>query len=326
MAVMQMREALRMALREEMHRDATVFLMGEEVAQYDGAYKVSEGLLAEFGPQRVIDTPISELGFAAIGVGAAMVGLRPVIEFMTFNFALLAIDQVVNHAAKMLHMSGGQFGMPIVFRGPSGSAGQLAQQHSQSFENWYANVPGLKVVSPSTPKDAKGLLKAAIRDDDPVIVMESEILYNLKGEVPEDPEFLIPIGKADIKKEGQDVSLISFGKMVHVALEAAELLAKEGIQAEVIDLRTLRPIDYEALVRSICKTHRAVVVEESWPVGGLAGEITYALQKWAFDELDAPILRVTAADTPMAYAPTLVKAYLPSPEKVYQAAKEVLYL
>lgn len=322
---MQFREALRAALREEMQRDPRVFLMGEEVGEYNGAYKVSEGLLAEFGSKRVIDTPISELGFAAIGVGAAMVGLRPVIEFMTFNFALLAIDQVVNHAAKMLHMSGGQFGVPIVFRGPSGSAGQLAQQHSQSFENWYANVPGLKVVSPSTPRDAKGLLKSAIRDDDPVLVMESELMYGMKGEVPDDPEFLIPIGQADIKRKGTDVTIVSFGKMVHVALEAARELEKDGLSAEVIDLRSLRPIDYETVIRSVQRTNRLVVVEESWPLGGIAAEVAFMVQRQAFDFLDAPIVRITAADSPMAYAPTLVEAYLPNPQKVIEAAKYVAY-
>lgn len=325
MAVMQFREALRAALREEMQRDPRVFLMGEEVGEYNGAYKVSEGLLAEFGPRRVVDTPISELGFAAIGVGAAMVGLRPVIEFMTFNFALLAIDQIVNHAAKMLHMSGGQFAVPIVFRGPSGSAGQLAQQHSQSFENWYANVPGLKVVSPSTPRDAKGLLKSAIRDDDPVLVMESELMYGMKGEVPEDSEFLIPIGTADIKRPGKDVTIAAFGKMVHVALEAAQELEKEGLSAEVIDLRSLRPIDYETIIRSVQRTNRLVVVEESWPLGGIAAEVAFMVQRRAFDYLDAPVVRITGADAPMGYAPTLVEAFLPNPRKVIEAAKYVAY-
>ncbi len=325
MAILQMREALRAALREEMLRDPNVFLMGEEVGEYNGAYKVSEGLLAEFGPKRVIDTPISELGFAAIGVGAAVAGLRPVIEFMTFNFALLAIDQVVNHAAKMLSMSGGQFAVPIVFRGPSGSAGQLAQQHSQSFENWYANVPGLKVVSPATPRDAKGLLKSAIRNDDPVIVMESELMYGLKGEVPEDPDFLIPIGQADIKRPGTDVTIVAFGKMVHVALDAAKLLEQEAISAEVIDLRTLRPIDYQTLIESLRRTNRMVIVEESWPLGGIASEVAFMMQRHAFDYLDAPIVRVTGADAPMPYAPTLVEAYLPSPQRVIEAAKYVTY-
>ncbi|MCS6789377.1 MAG: pyruvate dehydrogenase complex E1 component subunit beta [Bacteroidia bacterium] len=325
MAVMQFREALRAALREEMRRDLRVFLMGEEVGEYNGAYKVSEGLLAEFGPQRVVDTPISELGFAAIGVGAAMVGLRPVIEFMTFNFALLAIDQVVNHAAKILHMSGGQFSVPIVFRGPSGSAGQLAQQHSQCFENWYANVPGLKVVSPSTPRDAKGLLKSAIRDDDPVIVMESELMYGMKGEVPEDEDFLIPIGQAEIKKPGTDVTVVSFGKMVHVALEAAQALEKEGISVEMIDLRSLRPIDYDTVIRSVQRTNRMIIVEESWPLGGIAAEVAFMVQRRAFDYLDAPIVRITGADAPMGYAPTLVEAYLPKVKEIVEAAKYVAY-
>ncbi|MCX7606665.1 MAG: pyruvate dehydrogenase complex E1 component subunit beta [Bacteroidia bacterium] len=325
MAIMQFREALRAALREEMRRDPRVFLMGEEVGEYNGAYKVSEGLLTEFGAKRVIDTPISELGFAGIGIGAAMVGLRPVIEFMTFNFALLAIDQIVNHAAKMLHMSGGQFSVPIVFRGPSGSAGQLAQQHSQSFENWYANVPGLKVVSPSTPRDAKGLLKSAIRDDDPVIVMESELMYGMKGEVPEEEDFLIPIGEADIKRPGKDVTVVAFGKMVHVALEAAQLLEKENLSIEVIDLRTLRPIDYGTVIRSVKKTNRLVIVEESWPLGGIAAEVGFMVQRQAFDYLDAPVVRVTGADTPMAYAPTLVEAFLPNPQRVIEAAKYVAY-
>ncbi len=324
--VLQFREALREAMIEEMERDERVFLMGEEVGLYDGAYKVSQGMLKRFGPKRVIDTPISELGFAGIGVGAAMAGLRPIIEFMTFNFSLVAIDQVVNSAAKMLHMSGGQFPVPIVFRGPSGAAGQLAQQHSQCFENWYANVPGLKVLSPSTPKDAKGLLKAAIRDDNPVLVMESELMYSMKGEVPEDPEFVIPIGKADIKRKGKDVTIISFGKMVHVALEACKRLEKEGIDAEMIDLRSLRPLDVETIIQSVKKTNRAVVVEESWPLASLSGEIAYWIQKNAFDYLDAPVLRVTGADTPMAYAPTLVEAYMPNPQRVIKAVKKVLYI
>lgn len=327
MREIQFREALREAMIEEMERDPNIFLMGEEVGLYNGAYKVSQGMLDRFGEKRVIDTPISELGFAGIGVGAAMEGLRPIIEFMTWNFALLAIDQVVNSAAKMLHMSGGQFNVPIVFRGPSGSAGQLAQQHSQCFENWYANVPGLKVVSPSTPRDAKGLLKSAIRDDNPVVFMESEIMYGMKGEVPEDPEFLIPLGVADVKREGRDVTIISFGKMVHVALEAAKRLEQEeGIQAEVVDLRTLRPMDIDTIVQSVKKTNRAVIVEESWPLASLSGEITFQIQKHAFDYLDAPVLRVMGADAPMAYAETLVKAYLPNPDRVIKAVKKVLYL
>jgi pyruvate dehydrogenase E1 component beta subunit len=272
----------------------------------------------------VIDTPISELGFAGIGVGAAMVGLRPIIEFMTFNFSLVAIDQVVNSAAKILSMSGGQFNIPIVFRGPSGNAGQLGAQHSQCFENWYANCPGLKVVSPSTPYDAKGLLKTAIRDNDPVIFMESELMYSNKGEVPEQ-EYLIPIGKADIKRQGTDVTIISFGKMVHVALDACKALESEGIQAEMIDLRSLRPIDYDTLVQSVKKTNRCVIVEESWPLAAIAGELTYMIQKRAFDYLDAPILRITGADVPLPYAPTLIEAYLPNVKKIVHAVKQVMY-
>jgi len=324
MRVIQFREALREAMQEEMRRDPNVFLMGEEVAEYNGAYKVSQGMLDEFGPQRVIDTPISELGFAGIGVGAAMVGLRPIIEFMTFNFSLVAIDQVVNNAAKILSMSGGQFNIPIVFRGPSGNAGQLGAQHSQCFENWYANCPGLKVVSPSTPYDAKGLLKTAIRDNDPVIFMESELMYSNKGEVPEQ-EYLIPIGKADIKRQGTDVTIISFGKMVHVALDACKALESEGIQAEMIDLRSLRPIDYDTLVQSVKKTNRCVIVEESWPLAAIAGELTYMIQKRAFDYLDAPILRITGADVPLPYAPTLIEAYLPNVKKIVHAVKQVMY-
>jgi pyruvate dehydrogenase E1 component beta subunit len=326
MAVIQFREALRQALTEEMERDPRVYLMGEEVAEYNGAYKVSEGMLARFGPRRVIDTPISELGFAGIGVGSAMVGLRPVIEFMTFNFALLAIDQVVNSAAKLLSMSGGQFGCPIVFRGPSGSAGQLAAQHSQCFENWYANVPGLIVVSPSTPADGKGLLKAAIRDDNPVVFMESEVMYGNKGEVPESPDFVLPLGKADVKRAGTDVTIISYGKMVHVALDACTALAQEGIEAELIDLRTLRPIDYDTLIGSLKKTNRVVVVEESWPLGSISSELAYTLQRRAFDYLDAPIIRVTGRDVPLPYAPTLIEAYMPNVKRTVEAVKEVMYI
>lgn len=320
-----MRQALREALQEEMRRDENVFLMGEEVAEYNGAYKVSQGMLEEFGAKRVIDTPIAELGFAGIGVGAAMNGIRPVIEFMTFNFALLPIDQIVNSAAKTLNMSAGQFGCPIVFRGPSGSAGQLAAQHSQSFENWYANVPGLKVISPSNPYDSKGLLKAAIRDDDPVVFMESEQMYGDMGEVPEE-EYIIEIGKADVKRQGSDVTIVSFNKMMKVALAAADELAKENISAEVIDLRTIRPLDYLTIVESIKKTNRLVVVEESWPYGGIASEITFAIQHFAFDYLDAPVKRVTGSDVSMSYAPNLVEAYLPSVPKVIQKVKEAMYL
>ena len=319
------REALREALREEMLRDDRVFLMGEEVAEYNGAYKVSQGLLDEFGAKRVIDTPIAELGFAGIGVGAAMNGLRPVIEFMTFNFSLVAIDQIVNSAAKMLNMSGGQVSVPIVFRGPSGSAGSLAAQHSQVFESWYANVPGLKVVSPSNPADAKGLLKSAIRDEDPVIFMESEQMYGDKGLVP-DGEYLIPIGLADIKRSGTDITLVSYNKMMKVVLAAAEALEAEGISAEVIDLRSIRPLDHATLLQSVRKTHRMVVVDESWPFASVSSEIAYRIQKDAFDELDAPVVRVNGADVPMSYSMPLVAAYLPSVEKVVRAVKEVMYL
>jgi len=319
------REALREALREEMIRDHRVFLMGEEVAEYNGAYKVSQGLLDEFGPKRIIDTPIAELGFAGIGVGAAMNGLRPVIEFMTFNFSLVAIDQIVNSAAKMLNMSGGQFTVPIVFRGPSGSAGSLGAQHSQVFESWYANVPGLKVVSPSNPYDAKGLLKSAIRDEDPVIFMESEQMYGDKGEVPEE-EYLIPIGKADIKRPGTQVTLVSYNKMMKVTLAAAEALAQEGIDAEVIDLRSIRPLDHETLLQSVRKTNRMVVIDESWPFASVSSEIAYRIQKDAFDHLDAPVVRVNGADVPMSYSMPLVAAYLPSVDKVVKAVKEVMYL
>lgn len=325
MRKIQFREALREAMSEEMRKDERIFLMGEEVAEYNGAYKVSQGMLDEFGPKRVIDTPIAELGFAGIGVGAAMNGLRPIIEFMTFNFSLVAIDQVINSAAKMYQMSGGQFNIPIVFRGPTASAGQLAAQHSQAFENWYANCPGLKVVVPSNPYDAKGLLKAAIRDDDPVIFMESEQMYGDVGEVPEG-EYIIPIGKADIKREGTDVTLVTFGKITKVALAAAEELAKDGISAEVIDLRTVRPIDYETVINSVKKTNRLVIVEEAWPLGSIATEVTFAVQRDAFDYLDAPVRRVTTADTPLGYAPTLVAEFLPNPERVIKAVKQVMYI
>jgi pyruvate dehydrogenase E1 component beta subunit len=324
MRVIQFREALREALNEEMRKDPDIFLMGEEVAEYNGAYKVSQGMLDEFGPKRIIDTPIAELGFAGIGVGAAMNGLRPVIEFMTFNFSLVAIDQVINAAAKIYQMSGGQFNIPIVFRGPTGSAGQLGAQHSQAFENWFANCPGLKVVVPSNPYDAKGLLKTAIRDNDPIIFMESEQMYGDKGEVPEE-EYYIPIGKADIKRQGNDVTIVSFGKIMKVALAAAEALAEENIQAEVIDLRSVRPIDYDAIVESVKKTNRLVIVEEAWPLASISSEITYMVQKNAFDYLDAPIRRITTEDTPLGYAPTFVQAFLPSVEKVVKAVKEVTY-
>lgn len=319
------RQALREALQEEMRRDKSVFLMGEEVAQYNGAYKVSQGMLDEFGPERVIDTPIAELGFASIGVGAAMNGTRPVVEFMTWNFAVLALDQILNHAAKMLSMSGGQFGCPIVFRGPNGSAGQLGAQHSQAFESWYANIPGLKVISVSNPYDAKGLLKSAIRDENPVVFMESEVMYGDEGEVPED-EYVIPIGKARIAREGSDVTIVSFNKMMKVALGAAEELAKDDIEAEVIDLRTIRPLDWETIIESVKKTNRLVIVEEQWPFGSVSSEIAYRVQKDAFDYLDAPVKRITAADTNMHYAGNLVEAALPSIEKAVKLVKDVMYI
>jgi pyruvate dehydrogenase E1 component beta subunit len=323
--VITLRDALREAMTEEMRRDDSVFLMGEEVAQYDGAYKVSKGMLEEFGPRRVIDTPIAELGFAGIGVGAAMNGLRPIVEFMTWNFAVLAFDQIVNNAAKTLSQSAGQFACPIVFRGPSGAAGQLAQQHSQTFESWMGNVPGLKVISTVDPYDAKGLLKAAIRDNDPICMMESEVCYGDKGEVPEE-EYIIPIGKARVKREGTNVSLVSFNKMTKVCMEAAEKLDAMGISAEVIDLRTIRPLDYHTLVSSLKKTNRMVVVDESWPMFGVSSEIAYEMQRYAFDYLDAPIVRVNAADTSLGYAPTLVEEYMPNAEKVIRAVKEVMYI
>jgi pyruvate dehydrogenase E1 component beta subunit len=324
MRTIQFREALREALSEEMRRDPNVFLMGEEVAEYNGAYKVSQGMLDEFGPNRVIDTPIAELGFAGIGVGAAMNGLRPVIEFMTFNFSLVAIDQVINSAAKMLSMSGGQYKIPMVFRGPTASAGQLGAQHSQAFENWYANTPGLKVVVPSNPYDAKGLLKAAIRDDDPVIFMESEQMYGDKGDVP-DGEYLLPIGVADVKRKGSHVTIVSFGKIMKACFTAAEELAKEGIEAEIIDLRTVRPIDYATVIESVKKTNRLVIVEEAWPLASISTEITYMVQKNAFDYLDAPIRRITTADVPLAYAPTLVEEFMPNAAKIIKVVKEVMY-
>lgn len=346
-----LRQALREAMQEEMRRDDSVFTMGEEVAEYNGAYKVTEGLLDEFGARRVIDTPIAELGFAGIGVGAAMNGLRPVVEFMTWNFAVLAFDQIVNNAAKTLAQSAGQFSCPIVFRGPSGAAGQLAQQHSQSFESWLGNTPGLKVVSIIDPYDAKGLLKAAIRDEDPVCIMESEICYNFPaqlgdmyhmgkdsneqfrplpydsfGLVPENEEILVPIGKAAIRREGTDVTIVSFNKMVLECCWAAMELEKEGISCEVIDLRTIRPLDYATIVESVKKTNRLVVVDESWPMFGVSAEVAYEVQRYAFDYLDAPVVRVNGADASMPYAATLVEAYLPNPSKIAKAVKEVLYV
>jgi len=324
MAVLTYRDALNQALREEMQRDDNVFLMGEEVGVYQGAYKVSRGLLDEFGPNRVVDTPITELGFAGVGVGAAMVGLRPVIEFMTWNFALLAIDQLINSAAKMRYMSNGQVGVPAVFRGPGGSALQLAAQHSQSFESWYSNVPGLKVVLPATPADAKGLLKSAIRDDDPVVFIEGEMLYNTKGEVPEG-EHVVPIGQADLKRAGSDVTLICHSKTLAVALKAADQLAGEGINAEVLDLRTIRPLDTESVLSSVAKTHRCVVVEEGWPFAGVGAQVVDTIQREVFDELDAPVLRVTGADVPMPYNKQLEKAAKADPAKVIAAVNQVLY-
>ncbi len=324
MREIQFREALREAMNEEMRRDDKVFLMGEEVAQYNGAYKVSQGMLEEFGAKRIIDTPIAELGFAGIGVGAAVNGLRPIIEFMTFNFSLVAIDQVINSAAKMMSMSGGQYSVPIVFRGPTGNAGMLSSQHSQNFENWFANTPGLKVVVPSNPQDAKGLLKTSIRDNDPVIFMESELMYGDKGIVPEG-EYTIPIGVADTKRVGKDITIVSFGKMMKIALTAAEELAKEGIEAEVIDLRTVRPIDYNAVVNSVKKTNRLVVVEEAWPLAAISSEITYHVQRHAFDYLDAPIYRVNSMDVPLPYAPTLIDAILPNVARTIKACKQALY-
>ncbi len=325
MPTLTYRDALNQALREEMQRDPNVFLIGEEVGVYQGAYKVSRGLLEEFGALRVVDTPIAELGFAGIGVGAAMAGLRPVVEFMTWNFAVLALDQIVNSAAKMLYMSGGQIPMPIVFRGPNGAALQLSSQHSQAWESWLAHIPGLKVVAPATPADAKGLLKSAIRDNNPVIVLEGEMLYNTKGEVP-DGEYLVPIGQADVKRQGLDVTLVCHSKTVAIALKAADHLAEQGVSAEVIDLRSLRPMDEVAIVASVAKTNRCVVVEEGWPHCGIGAQVVDIVQRDAFDQLDAPVLRVTQADTPMPYNKQLERAAKPSPEKVVAAARRVLYL
>ncbi|MBU6307520.1 MAG: pyruvate dehydrogenase complex E1 component subunit beta [Bacteroidetes bacterium] len=319
------REALREAMSEEMRRDDRIFLMGEEVAEYNGAYKVSQGMLAEFGPRRVIDTPISELGFAAVGVGAAQNGLRPIVEFMTWNFAVLALDQILNTASKMLAMSGGQITCPIVFRGPNGSAGQLGAQHSTAFESLYANIPGIKVISPSNGYDAKGLLKQALRyEQDPIVFMESEVMYGDKSEVP-DEEYYIEIGKADIKRAGRDVTIVSFNKMMKVALGAAQELEKEGISAEVIDLRTIRPLDWHTILESVKKTNRLVIVEEQWPYASVSSEISYRIQKEGFDYLDAPIRRITAADAPLHYAPNLVAAALPDVARTVKLVKEVMY-
>jgi len=325
MAVVTYRDALTQALREELQRDDTVFLMGEEVAQYNGAYKVSKGLLDEFGPMRIVDTPITELGFAGVGVGAAMVGLRPIVEFMTWNFALLAIDEVVNAAAKMLYMSGGQYKMPMVFRGPNGAALQLSAQHSQAWESWLAHIPGLKVCTPGTPADAKGLLKAAIRDDNPVVFLEGEMLYNTKGEVP-DGEHIVPLGVAEVKRQGDHCSVITHGKMALVAMRVADDLAKEGINIEVVDLRTVRPIDVEAISRSVQKTNRAVVLEEGWEICGMGSQVVDFIQRECFDDLDAPVLRVHQEDVPMPYAKNLERAAKPDAGKTIAAIKKVMYL
>ena len=325
MREIQFREAVAEAMSEEMRRDESVFLMGEEVAEYNGAYKASKGMLDEFGPKRVIDTPIAELGFAGIGVGAAMNGLRPIVEFMTWNFAILAADQIINSAAKMLQMSGGQYNVPIVFRGPNAQAGQLAATHSQSFENMYAHIPGLKVITPSNPYDMKGLLKSAIRDDDPVLIMESEKMYGDKGMVPEG-EYIIPIGLADIKREGTDVTIVSWGKMMKTALAGAEELAKENISAEVIDLRTIRPMDIGTIIQSVKKTHRLIVMEEAFPVASVSTEVAYRVQRNAFDYLDAPVRRLTQSDTPFAFAKPLIAEALPQIGDVVRMAKELLYV
>ena len=326
MAIVTMREALNQAIREEMQRDENVFLMGEEVAAYQGAYKVTKGLLEELGPKRVIDTPITELGFAGLGVGAAMVGLRPIIEFMTFNFSILATDQIINSAAKMLYMSGGQFNIPIVFRGPGGSAFQVSSQHSQALESWFAYFPGLKVVMPSTPADAKGLLKSSIRDNDPVIFIEQERMYGLKGEVSDDPEFTIPLGVADIKRQGKDVTIVARSLMVPVALKAADALEKEGVSCEVIDPRTIRPLDIKTIVESVKKTNRVVIAEESHPFCGVAAEIASEIMERAFDYLDAPVKRVSGVDVPMPYAKNLEDAAIPGVEDLVAAVKEVSYM
>ena len=324
MRTIQFREAVCEAMSEEMRTDESIFLMGEEVAEYNGAYKASKGMLDEFGPKRVIDTPISELGFAGVAIGSTMTGNRPIVEYMTFNFSLVGIDQIINNAAKIRQMSGGQFNCPIVFRGPTASAGQLAATHSQAFENWFANTPGLKVIVPSNPYDAKGLLKSAIRDDDPVIFMESEQMYGDKGEVP-DGEYTIPIGVADIKREGADVTIVSFGKIIKEAYKAADELEKENISCEIIDLRTVRPMDHETILNSVKKTNRLVILEEAWPFGNVATEITYQVQSQAFDYLDAPIEKINTADTPAPYSPVLLKEWLPNSEDVIKAVKKVLY-
>ncbi len=324
MALMTMREALNQAIREEMRRDPAVFLLGEEVGAYQGAYKITQGLLAEFNEWRVRDTPIAEEAIAGIAVGAAFIGLRPIAEMMTFNFSLLALDMIVNHAAKYRYMSGGQIRCPLVLRGPSGAAAQVAAQHSQAFEAWYTHVPGLVVVMPSTPRDAKGLLKSAIRDDNPVVFMENEVLYNLKGEVPEE-EYHIPLGLGEVKRQGRDVTIVAWSRSVNTSLSAADLLADQGVQAEVVDPRTLRPLDEDLIFESVRKTHRCVVVEEGWRMAGYGAEIADRVQRECFDDLDAPVIRVTSADVPMPYAKVLEKAYLPQPEKVVEAVNRVVY-
>lgn len=325
MKTVQFREAICEAMSEEMRRDQSIYLMGEEVAEYNGAYKASKGMLDEFGSERVLDTPISEAGFAGVGVGSTMVGSRPIIEFMTFNFALVGIDQIINNASKIRQMSGGQFPIPIVFRGPTASAGQLGATHSQAFDNWFANCPGLKVIVPSNPYDAKGLLKSAIRDDDPVIFMESEQMYGDKGEIPES-EYTLPIGVADIKRKGKDVTVVSFGKIIKEAYIAADKLADEGIECEIIDLRTIRPLDYDAIFDSVKKTNRLVILEEAWPFGNISTDISHTVQNKLFDYLDAPIEKVNNADTPTPYSPVLLKEWLPESTDVYKAVKKVLYL
>lgn len=324
MKTLQFREAVCEAMSEEMRRDESIYLMGEEVAEYNGAYKASKGMLDEFGAKRVIDTPISELGFTGVAVGSAMNGNRPIVEYMTFNFSLVGIDQIINNAAKIRQMSGGQFNCPIVFRGPTGSAGQLGATHSQAFESWFANCPGLKVVVPSNPADAKGLLKSAIRDNDPVIFMESEQMYGDKGEVPEG-EYLIPLGVAEAKRKGTDVTIVSFGKIIKEAYKAADVLAEEGIECEIIDLRTIRPMDHDAILESVKKTNRLVILEESWPFGNISTEITYQVQSQVFDYLDAPIVKINTADTPAPYSPVLLKEWLPNSEDVIKAVKKVMY-
>ena len=325
MKTIQFREAIAEAMSEEMRRDESIYLMGEEVAEYNGAYKASKGMLDEFGSERVLDTPISEAGFAGVGVGSTMVGSRPIIEFMTFNFALVGIDQIINNAAKIRQMSGGQFPIPIVFRGPTASAGQLGATHSQAFDNWFANCPGLKVIVPSNPYDAKGLLKSAIRDDDPVIFMESEQMYGDKGEIPES-EYTLPIGVADIKRKGKDVTIVSFGKIIKEAYIAADKLADEGVECEIIDLRTIRPLDYDAIFDSVKKTNRLVILEEAWPFGNISTDISHTVQSKLFDYLDAPVEKVNNADTPTPYSPVLLKEWLPDSNDVYKAVKKVLYL